>query len=97
MDQNSAVPSLSEVIARHQQDVGLTPTRRRDLVSSVVRMSELTGVDPNSTPASMPFMRPLINAVRPARHGLNPKTWSNLRSNFRAGTVNLAGRLADQE
>jgi integrase len=90
MERKIAVSTLSEVIARHQHDASLTPTRRRDLVSSVVRMSELTGVDPRVTPASMRSLRPLINAVRPAKHGLTPKTWSNLRSNFRAAIVHPA-------
>jgi hypothetical protein len=37
-------------------------------------------------------MRPRINSVRPAKHQLTPKTWSNLRSNFRAAVVQAAPR-----
>jgi integrase len=44
----------------------------------------------------MQFLRPLINAVRPARHGLNSKTWSNLRSNFRAAIVGPTARQQRQ-
>jgi integrase len=83
----STEPTLADVIARHEQDASLSPRRRRDLKSSVLRMSEITGVDPRITPASLRFMRPRINAVRPARNDLTPKTWSNLRSNFRAAVV----------
>ena len=96
MNHNCAVLTLSEVIAGHREDARLAPTRRRDLVSALVRMVELTGVDPRSTPASMRYMRPLIKAVRPAKYGLNPKTWSNLRSNFRAAIVHPAPRRQRQ-
>jgi hypothetical protein len=88
----STEPTLADVIARHEQDASLTPNRRRDLKSAVLRMSEITGVDPRITPASLRFMRPRINAVRPAKYHLTPKTWSNLRSNFRAAVVQPAPR-----
>jgi hypothetical protein len=45
------------------------------------------GGDLQVTPASLPYMRPLIKKVRPARHNIQPKTWSNLRANFRAAAV----------
>src|SRR5215469_11893804 len=88
----STEPTLADVITRHELDASLTPTRRRDLKSAVLRMSEITGVDPRVTPASLRFMRPLINAVRPAKYNLTPKTWANLRSNFRAAVVHAAPR-----
>jgi integrase len=88
----STVATLADVIARHQQDASLTPKRQRDLKSAVLRMSEMTGVDPKITPASLRFMRSRINAVRPAKYNLTPKTWSNLRSNFRAALVQAAPR-----
>src|SRR5689334_7778147 len=88
----STEPTLADVIARHEQDASLTPKRQRDLKSAVLRMSEITGVDPRITPASLRFMRSRINAVRPARYNLTPKTWSNLRSNFRAALVQAPPR-----
>ena len=92
IDPQITVPTLAEVMIRLGQDPDLAPARRRDLISAVKRMSELTGVDPRSTPASMRVMRPLINQVHPARHDLDltPKTWSNLRANFRAAIVDPA-------
>ena len=87
MDSITESSTLSDVIAWYQQAPNDIPTRGRDRISAVRRMSEITGVDPRSTPASMRFMRPLINAVLPAKHNLTPKTWSNLRSNFRAAVV----------
>jgi len=79
MDRFTDLPTLSDMIFHVRQTSSLTATRRRDLVSGILRMSKITGVDPRSTPASLQFMRPRINAVRPARHNLTPKSWSNLR------------------
>ena len=94
MDPITEVPTLSEVVIRLQQDRSLSATRRRDLVSGMLRMSEITGVDPRGTPASLRVMRPLINAVRPAKYDLTPKTWSNLCLNCRAALVHPAPRMA---
>jgi integrase len=79
--------TLTDVIEHIKKDLSLSPARRRDLVSAVLRVCELAGVDPQVTPASLPYMRPLIKKVRPARHNIQPKTWSNLRANFRAAVV----------
>src|ERR1700756_539214 len=84
--------TLADAIVRNEQDASLTSKRRRDLKSAVLRMAEMTGADPRITPASLRFMRPRINAVRPAKYNLTPKTWSNLRSNFRAAVVQAAPR-----
>src|SRR6516165_8801489 len=88
----STEPTLADLITRLEEDVTLKPKRRRDLKSAVLRMCEITGVDPRITPASLRLMRPRINAVRPAKYNLTPKTWSNLRSNFRAAVVQAAPR-----
>ena len=72
----STEPTLADVIARHEQDASLTPKRQRDLKSAVLRMSEITGVDPRITPASLRFMRPRINGVRPAKYNQAPSLTS---------------------
>jgi integrase len=79
--------TLTDVIEHIKKNLTLSPTRRRDLISAVLRICELVGVDPQVTPASLAYMRPLIKEVRPARHDIRPKTWSNLRANFRAAVV----------
>jgi hypothetical protein len=84
MDGVIKIPTLYDRIVTIQQSSSLTATRQRDLVSGVVCMCKVTGVDPRITPASLQVMRPRINAVRPAKHNLTPKAWSNVRSNFRA-------------
>jgi hypothetical protein len=92
MDAVIEIPTLSDVIARLQQTPSLTATRRRDLVSGIVRMAQMTGVDLDTTPASLKFMRPFIKGVRPAKYNQTPKTWSNVRSNFRAALVHPGPR-----
>ena len=87
-------PTFGDVILRLKADPSLLPARRRDLISAVLRVFKIVGVDPNATPASMQHMRPLIIKVRPAKHGLRPKTWSNLRSNFRAALMQVLPPLA---
>jgi hypothetical protein len=84
--------TLADVIEHIKRDLTLSPARRRDLTSAVLRICELAGVDPRVTPASLAYMRPLIKQVRPALHGIRPKTWSNLRANFRAAVVAPAPR-----
>jgi hypothetical protein len=79
--------SLQDIIFRLEGDPFLLPKRRRDLISAVLRVCEIVDTEPKVTPASLQYMRPLINKVRPARHGLRPKTWANLRSNFTAALV----------
>src|SRR5690242_10138720 len=79
-------------MTRLGQNPDLTPTRRRDLISAVRRISAMTGVDPRSTPATMRALRASLNKVRPARYGLSFKTWSTLRANFRAAIVDPAPR-----
>jgi integrase len=76
--------TLGDIVLRLKDDPFLGPTRRRDLISAVLRVSKIVNIDPNATPASLPYMRPLIKKVWPAKHGLRPKTWRNLRSNFRS-------------
>lgn len=79
--------TLDDVIERIKTNPTLSPARRRDLISAVLRICDLVGVDPQVTPASLAYMRPLIKQVRPARHNISPKTWSNLRANLRAAVV----------
>src|SRR5712672_1862835 len=88
--------TLYDIILRLKEDLSLDQVRRRNLISAVLRVCEIVGVDPRVTPASLQFMRPLINKVRPAKHGITPKTWSNLLANFRAAIVHALPRPARQ-
>ena len=97
MDGNTIVfLTWQNVILRLEEDPSVLPAQRRDLISAVRRVCEITSIDPKAAPASLEYMRPLINKVRPAKHGLQPKTWSNLRSNFRAALVQAFPRPRPQ-
>ena len=50
----------------------------------------MAGVAPATVPAEAPALRAMLAKIRPAAHGVSPKTWANLLSRFRA-----ALRLAD--
>ncbi len=43
-----------------------------------------------TTPAEPETLRAMLMAIRPAAHGIRPKTWSNTVSSFRAA-LELAG------
>jgi integrase len=88
--------TLGDVVLHLKEDPSLLPARRRDLISAVLRVCKIVGVDPNTAPAAMQYMRPLIKQVWPAKHGLRPKTWSNLRSNFRAAVMQILPPLPRQ-
>ena len=72
------------------QEATLSPSQRRDMKSAIKRIAEMAGAVPATVPAEAPALRQMLAKVRPAAHGVSPKTWANLRSQLRA-----ALRLAD--
>jgi integrase len=85
MDGNTIIVlTWQDVILRLEEDPSLSQAQRRDWISAVRRVCEIAEIDPKIAPASLEYMRPLLKKVRPAKHGLRPKTWANLRSNLRA-------------
>jgi integrase len=90
MDGNTiAILTWSDVILCLEEDASLLPAQRRDRISAIRRVCEIIGVNPGAVPASLEHMRPLLKRVRPAKHGLQPKTWSNIRSNLRAALAQV--------
>ena len=51
--------------------------------SATERMCAMAGVSPAQAAADAPAIRALLRKVRPALHGMTPKTWANLLSRFR--------------
>ena len=68
----------------------LMPYQLRDMRSAVKRVSDMTGVAPVTAEATAPALRQMLKGVRPAAHGVSPKTWANLLSGLRAA-LRLAG------
>ena len=93
MDGNTiAILTWDDVIRRIEEDASLLPAQRRDRISAIRRVCEIMGLDPKAVPASLEYLRPLLKRVRPAKHGLQPKTWANIRSNLRAALAQVRPR-----
>jgi integrase len=90
------VQSAADVLQMLQQ-ADLPPLRKRDMVSAVRRICDMLGCAPASLRLDVPGLRIRVVAVRPAAHGISPKTFSNIRSLFAAalewaGVVEGVGR-----
>src|SRR6476620_6164124 len=68
----------------------LNATLHRDMKSAVKRVCDVAGCTPRSLRLEVHSLRETLRKVRPAAHGITPKTWANLLSRFRT-----ALRLAD--
>jgi integrase len=86
---NKPICTLADVLAALKASE-LPPTRQRDLTSAVMRVSAIIGAIPGQIPADPASLRKKLVAIRPARHNLSGKTWSNLRTGF-AAALELAG------
>jgi hypothetical protein len=87
----TAATTLAEVIDRLTAAADLQDVRRRDLVSAVRRICALLERDPRVVPADVAALRAALNRISHARHGLAPKTWSNLKANFLAALRHASG------
>lgn len=82
--------TLADVLDFVAGTADLTPTRRRDLISSVRRVASMMGGLPQATIVDIPNLRMTLAAIRPAAHNLSSKSWANLKANF-AAALELAG------
>jgi len=57
--------------------------RRRNGRSATERICAMAGLTPGQVPAECLSVRALLAKIRPAAHGMAPKTWANLLSRFR--------------
>src|SRR5271170_29899 len=93
MDGNTIeILTWGDVIRRLEEDASLLRAQRRDRISAIRRVCAIIGLDPGAVPASLEYLRPLLKRVHPAKHGLQPKTWANIRSNLRAALAQLRPR-----
>jgi hypothetical protein len=75
--------TLAEVLNRIES-AALPATRRRDLVSAIRRICAMAQVSPVAVKTEPWGLRRLLAGILPAKHGLSPKSWANLRSAFTA-------------
>ncbi len=74
-------PTLADVAQRIDAS-NLTPTRKRDCLSALRRVSELLHEPLSSLPADPEVLRERLEKASPTFAHLSPKTWANLRSNL---------------
>lgn len=84
MTPNRTPATLADVLAALEADTALGANRRRDLRSAPRRIARMTGKPLDRLPAELSLLRPMLNEIRPAAHGISAKTFANLRSNFMA-------------
>jgi integrase len=62
-----------------------SPSERRPWIGRLAteRVCDMAGMQPASVPAEAASIRALLRKVRPAAHGMSPKTWANVLSRFR--------------
>ena len=76
--------TLADVLAAVEQNTALSPTRLRDLRSSVIRVADLLGNVPARIPLDLPTIAARLAAISPVAAGMTPKRFANVRSDFLA-------------
>jgi hypothetical protein len=89
LNKNKSLETAGDLLGLPDES-SLNATRRRDMKSAVKRTCEMAGCAPRSLPLDAPILRETLRKIRPAAHGVNWKTWSNIRSSF-AKALELAG------
>lgn len=80
-------PSFAEIADRIAADDALSPTRRRDMISGLRRVSKALGRNPGDVPADSRWMQPRLSKIAPAAQGLTKKAWQNALSDARSALV----------
>ena len=84
-----AYPELIRLIEISRQ----SDTRKRDMVSAVNRVLKMGGVWGGTFVFTVESLRILIASIKPAAHGVSPKSFANIQSNLRAA-LREAGIIA---
>jgi hypothetical protein len=74
-------PSLQAVLDALARLEHLPPTRRRDLVSALIRIAQSLDRSPSEIPADAVWLRKELSRFNAARVGVSKKTWTNILSN----------------
>ncbi|HEX5865361.1 MAG TPA: hypothetical protein VF014_14085 [Casimicrobiaceae bacterium] len=76
--------TLADVLAAVERNTALSPTRLRDLRSSVIRVADLLGNVPAGIALDLPTIAARLAAISPVAAGMTPKRFANVRSDFLA-------------
>jgi hypothetical protein len=85
--------TLADVLAAVDRSTALSPIRRRDLRSSVVRVTKLLGNVPARIALDLPTIATSLAAVNPVAAGVTSKRFANIRSDFLAA-VRASGLIS---
>ena len=72
------------MLAAVERNTALSPTRLRDLRSSVIRVADLLGNVPARIALDLPTIAARLAAISPVAAGMTPKRFANVRSDFLA-------------
>ena len=84
---------MGDVILRLSADTELAFTRKRDLVSSLRRVSAALSAPVEEIPADPAWLQQRLRGLAPASLGLSKKSWSNITSDVKAALTH-AGVVA---
>jgi integrase len=76
--------TLADMLAAVERKTALSPTRLRDLRSSVIRVAGLLGDVPARIALDLPTIAARLAAINPVATGMTPKRFANVRSDFLA-------------
>ena len=76
----NTIETAEDLLRLLEEQVDLDTTRRRDLKSAVNRFCDMAGCSPRSLRLEVPSLREKSRKIRPAAHGVDGKTWSNIKS-----------------
>ena len=86
----ATTPTLADVAVLIQGHEGLSVTRKRDLVSALMRIAKALRLNPVDVPADPAWLQARLSHIVPAQLGIAAKTWSNVVSDGLAA-LNGAG------
>ncbi|MFC7540442.1 hypothetical protein ACFQU2_14515 [Siccirubricoccus deserti] len=76
--------TFAEALACLAVDATISPDRLRELRSAVAALERVTGQAANRLPIEPRALRPLLEAILPARFRMSRKRWTNVRSGLAA-------------
>jgi site-specific recombinase XerD len=81
-DSTVSPPSLSDVLAFVSANDELSPVRKRDFRSAILRLSGIVGKQVEMIPADARHLGHCFTVINPAQHGISLKTLQNIKSNL---------------
>lgn len=88
--------TLADVIEHLNARRDIDATKRRDMVSAINRTARLLDLSPKDMPANVLELRARLLTIHPTPHGLNKRSWANVKSNL-ARALKEVGIIGDDK